>query len=386
LPDSGDPDPGDSQPEDSQPEDSQPEDPRDAGSSSLTYAASGVDIDAAEAAVDAIRDLVASTAGVPGVIGSIGGFGGLFELPTGYRRPVLVSSTDGVGTKMAVAMNVGRFDTVGIDLVAMCVDDLVCCGARPLLFLDYQLLGKVDPHQVHELMVGIAEGCRIAGCAIVGGELAEHPGLLEPGELDVAGFAVGIVERDSIVDGPSRARPGDLLIGLASPGLRSNGYSLARAALLSQGRRELGAPAWEGSASSLADELLRPSVIYTPAILELLSPRSGVEVHAIAHVTGGGIAGNLRRVLPTDVDAVVDRSTWSRPRIFDEIQRSGRIEDSEMERVFNLGLGMVVAVAPASAESALRVLADADRPATVVGELVGGHRRVRLAGTAQLQR
>ncbi len=172
----------------------------------LTYGAAGVDIDAAERAVEAMRDLVASTADRPGALGEIGGFGGLFELPTGFRRPVLVSSTDGVGTKMAVAMATGRFDTVGIDLVAMCVDDLVCCGARPLFFLDYQLLGRVDPDQVRQVMTGIAAGCRIAGCAIVGGELAEHPGLLAPGELDVAGFAVGIVERDGIVDGRARTR------------------------------------------------------------------------------------------------------------------------------------------------------------------------------------
>ncbi len=205
----------------------------------LTYAAAGVDIDAAEHAVEAMRDLVASTADRPGVLGGIGGFGGLFEVPSGYRQPVLVASTDGVGTKMAVAMATRRFDTVGIDLVAMCVDDLVCCGARPLFFLDYQLLGHVDADQVRQVMTGIATGCRTAACAIIGGELAEHPGLLEPGQLDVAGFAVGIVERDAIVDGPARTAAGDVLIGLTSPGLRSNGYSLARRALLDVAGRSL---------------------------------------------------------------------------------------------------------------------------------------------------
>ncbi len=344
----------------------------------LTYAGSGVDIDAADAAVDAMRDLVASTADRPGVIGSIGGFGGLFELPGGYRRPVLVSSTDGVGTKMAVAMATGRFDTVGIDLVAMCVDDLVCCGARPLFFLDYQLLGRVDPAQVKALMTGIAEGCRQAGCAIVGGELAEHPGLLQPGEVDVAGFAVGIVERDAIIDGPSRTRAGDVLIGLPSPGLRSNGYSLARTALLERAGRPLDGPAWPGAGDwTLADELLRPSVIYAPAILALLD--AGVEVHAVAHITGGGLPGNVPRVLAGDVDARFDRRSWSVPPVFAEVQAAGGVDDEEMLRVFNLGLGMVVAVPPAAVDQARAALAGAGHDAPVVGELVPGGRQVRFS-------
>lgn len=342
----------------------------------LTYADAGVDIDAADAAVEAMRDLVASTADRPGVIGSIGGFGGLFELPSGFRRPTLVSSTDGVGTKMAVAMATGRFDTVGIDLVAMCVDDLVCCGARPLFFLDYQLLGRVDPVQVRAVMTGIAEGCRRAGCAIVGGELAEHPGLLAPGELDVAGFAVGIVERDAIIDGPARTRPGDLLIGLPSPGLRSNGYSLARRALLGAAGRALAEPAWEGSGEwTLADELLRPSVIYTPAVLDLIG--SGAEVHAVAHVTGGGLPGNVPRVLGDGVDAFFDRSTWTVPRIFEEIRVAGGVDEAEMDRVFNLGLGMVVAVPAPEADAAVAVLSRAGHEARVVGSLVPGARTVR---------
>ena len=356
------------------------EDFREKGSAtrSLTYAASGVSIDAADAAVEAMRDLVASTADRPGVIGSIGGFGGLFEIPEGYRRPVLVSSTDGVGTKMAVAMATGRFDTVGIDLVAMCVDDLVCCGAEPLFFLDYQLLGQVDPAQVRALMTGIAAGCRQAGAAIVGGELAEHPGLLAPGEVDVAGFAVGIVERDSLIDGPARTRAGDVLIGLPSPGLRSNGYSLARRALLEVAGRPLDGPAWEGAGEwTLADELLRPSVIYTPAVLALLS--SGADVHAIAHITGGGLPGNVPRVLAPDLDAVFDRSTWSVPRIFFEVKEAGEVADNEMVRVFNLGLGMVAALDPGSVPQALSALEGAGVEASVVGELVPGNRAVRFA-------
>ncbi|HET6875309.1 MAG TPA: phosphoribosylformylglycinamidine cyclo-ligase [Acidimicrobiales bacterium] len=343
----------------------------------MTYAASGVDIDAADASVAAMRDLVASTADRPGVIGSIGGFGGLFEVPSGYRRPVLVSSTDGVGTKMAVAMATGRFETVGIDLVAMCVDDLVCCGARPLFFLDYQLLGRVDPVQVRALMTGIAEGCRQAGAAIVGGELAEHPGLLAPGEVDVAGFAVGIVERDSIIDGPARAAAGDVLIGLPSPGLRSNGYSLARRALLEVGGRPLDGPAWEGAGDwTLADELLRPSVIYTPAVIALLD--AGIEVHAIAHITGGGLPGNVPRVLPPHLDAVFDRSAWPVPPIFGEVQKIGNVADEEMVRVFNLGLGMVIAVPSSGVSETFDVLSKQGQEAFDVGRLEDGSGHFRF--------
>ncbi len=343
----------------------------------LTYSEAGVDIDAADRAVEAMRGLVASTADRPGVIGTIGGFGGMFEVPSGYERPVLVSSTDGVGTKMAVAMATGRFDTVGIDLVAMCVDDLVCCGARPLFFLDYQLLGRVDPDQVRALMTGIAEGCRQAGAAIVGGELAEHPGLLAPGEVDVAGFAVGIVERDRIIDGPARTRAGDVLIGLPSPGLRSNGYSLARRALLDRAGRGLDEPAWYGAGDwTLADELLRPSVIYTPSVLALLD--AGVEVHAAAHITGGGLPGNVPRVLAPDVDAVFDRAAWEVPRIFREVQEAGAVEDDEMLRVFNMGLGLVVAVPPDQADDTIGVLAAVGTPGLAVGGLQVGFRCVQI--------
>jgi phosphoribosylformylglycinamidine cyclo-ligase len=300
----------------------------------------------------------------------------VLDTSTGYRQPVLVSSTAGVGTKMAVAMATGRFDTVGIDLVAMCVDDLVCSGARPLFFLDYQLLGRVDTQQVREVMTGIAAGCRTAGCAIVGGELAEHPGLLEPGALDVAGFAVGIVERDGIIDGPARTQPGDVLIGLASPGLRSNGYSLARQALLERAGRSLDEPAWDGAGSwTLADELLRPSVIYTPAILALVAE---AEVHAVAHITGGGLPGNIPRVLGRHLDAVLQRDRWTVPPIFTEIQRAGQVDDEEMTRVFNLGIGMVVAVPPEARQHALAALAAAGQEATVVGHLVPGGQRVQF--------
>jgi phosphoribosylformylglycinamidine cyclo-ligase len=343
-------------------------------SGGLTYAAAGVDIEAADRAIDAMRDLVASTRRSE-VVGGIGGFGGLFALPSGYREPLLVASTDGVGTKLAVAVAAGRLDTIGIDLVAMCVDDLVCCGAEPLFFLDYQLLGKVDPDQVRTVMTGIAEGCRQAGCAILGGELAEHPGLLPPGQLDVSGFAVGIVERDQVLDGTA-GRPGDLLIGLPSPGLRSNGYSLARRALLVVAAVPLDAPAWPGASTSLADELLRPSVIYAPAVLALL--RSGLDVHAVAHITGGGLPGNLPRVLPGGTDALIDRGAWMVPRIFAEIQTAGGVSDAEMARVFNLGIGMVVAVPPEVGEAACATLAAAGPDARVIGQLTSGTGVVRF--------
>lgn len=237
----------------------------------LTYAAAGVDIDAGEEAVRLMRRAVESTVR-PEVIGGIGGFGGLFAMPTGYDRPVLVASTDGVGTKLAVAVQARRLGTIGIDLVAMCVDDLVCQGAEPLFLLDYQLWGHLDPEAVATVMAGIAEGCRQAGCAILGGELAEHPGQLPEGEMDLAGFAVGVVERDLLLGprGYNPPRAGDVLVGLHSDGLRSNGYSLVRAALLGREGRALGDEAWPGAGHSLADELLRPSLIYTPAVLALL--------------------------------------------------------------------------------------------------------------------
>lgn len=341
----------------------------------LTYEQAGVSIDAAERAVDAMRDLVASTADRPGALGGIGGFGGLFEVPAGYRRPVLVAATDGVGTKLAVAMATGRFDTVGVDLVAMCVDDVVCCGAEPLFFLDYQLLGAVDPDQVRAIMTGIASGCRTAGCAIIGGELAEHPGLLAPGQVDLAGFAVGIVERDAVVDGPARARPGDALVGLLSPGLRSNGYSLARRALLERAGRSLTGPAWEGAGHTLADELLRPSVIYAPAVLAAIA---AVDVHAVAHVTGGGLPGNLPRSLPTSVDAVVERGRWPEPRIFSEVQAAGGVSDEEMLRVFNLGVGMVLAVPAEDVDATVDVAGRFGHDAAVIGRLVAGGGRVQV--------
>jgi phosphoribosylformylglycinamidine cyclo-ligase len=339
-----------------------------------TYEESGVDISAGEEAVERIKEKVRSTFR-PEVIGDIGGFGGLFSFAGHrYRHPVLVSSTDGVGTKALIAQATGRFDTIGLDLVAMCVDDLVCQGAEPLFFLDYIAVGKLDPDQIEQLVEGVAEGCRQAGCALIGGEMAEHPGAMEPGEFDLVGFAVGVVERDQILSGDA-VRHGDIVLGLPSPGLRSNGYSLARRVLFDVAGRSLDDPAYDGARHSLADELLEPSVIYSPAMQALLRQ---VDVHAVAHVTGGGLASNLARVLPRNADAVVDRRRWEEPRIFGEIRRLGEIADDEMARVFNLGIGMVVVVAPDDAHRALDLLRANGHRAIEIGEITRGEGQVQL--------
>jgi phosphoribosylformylglycinamidine cyclo-ligase len=337
----------------------------------LTYAAAGVDTAAAASAVEAIERLAGSTYR-PEVLSGIGGFGGAFALGR-YREPVLVASTDGVGTKAMVAAAAGRLGTIGVDLVAMCVDDLVCSGAEPLFLLDYLALDRLDPAEVEDVVAGVARGCRAAGCALIGGETAEHPGAGTT--LDLAGFAVGVVERERML-GPERVAPGDVIVGLASPGLRCNGYSLARKVLLEVAGRSLEEPAFPGSSQTLADELLRPSVIYAPALLEAASE---LDLHAAAHITGGGIPGNLSRVLPEGCDAIVRRSSWRPPAIFAEIERLGGIEEREMESVFNLGIGMMVIVAEADAEKAVAVLAGSGQDATVVGEVVGGEGTVLLA-------
>jgi phosphoribosylformylglycinamidine cyclo-ligase len=338
-----------------------------------TYKEAGVDIAAGEEAVERIKAKVRSTFR-PEVIGDIGGFGGLFSFAGHrYRHPVLVSSTDGVGTKALVAQAADRFDTIGIDLVAMCVDDIVCAGAEPLFFLDYIAVGKLDPDHIEQLVEGVAEGCRQAGCALIGGEMAEHPGAMDPGEFDLVGFAVGVVERDLML-GPDRVAVGDVLLGLPSPGLRSNGYSLARRVLLERAGRSLSSPAFEGARHTLAEELLEPSVVYAPAVRALLD---AVDVHALAHVTGGGLPGNLPRSLPKGCDAVVDRTTWEAPRIFGEIQRLGDISDEEMAQVFNMGIGMVAVVPAEDQYRALDVLRAEGHRAMVIGQVERGHGAVR---------
>ena len=340
-----------------------------------SYEDAGVSISAGEEAVERIKAKVRSTFR-PEVIGDIGGFGGLFAFAQHrYTHPVLVSSTDGVGTKALVAQAAGRFDTIGVDLVAMCVDDIVCQGAEPLFFLDYIAVGKLDPDHIEQLVEGVAHGCRQAGCALIGGEMAEHPGAMEAGEFDLVGFAVGVAERDHLITG-EHVQAGDVLVGLPSPGLRSNGFSLARKVLLDDARMPLDGPAYEGAHHSLADELLTPSVIYAPAIAALLKV---VDVRSIAHVTGGGLPGNLVRVLPEGADAVVDTGAWEVPRIFGEIQRRGEVSDDEMRKVFNLGIGMVVVVAAEEAHRTLDVLRTEGHRAVALGEVTAGTGQVRFS-------
>lgn len=339
-----------------------------------TYESAGVSIDAGEEAVERIKDKVRSTFRAE-VIGDIGGFGGLFAFDSSrYRQPVLVSSTDGVGTKALVARAAGRFDTIGVDLVAMCVDDLVCQGAEPLFFLDYIAVGRLDPDHIEQLVEGVAEGCRQAGCALIGGEMAEHPGAMEPGEFDLVGFAVGVVDRDLLITGEG-IEPGDVLIGLPSTNLRSNGYSLARRILFDRAGRTLTDPAFDGAHHSVADELLKPSVIFAPAVRALIGT---VEVRGVAHVTGGGIPGNLARVLPDNVSAVVDRGAWEPPPIFAELQRLGEVSDAEMAKVFNLGIGMIVVVREQDAYRSLDVLRSFGHRASIIGQVVAGDGSVEL--------
>jgi phosphoribosylformylglycinamidine cyclo-ligase len=331
------------------------------GQGGATYAGAGVDIAAGDAAVERLRSLVSG----------LGGFGGQYPLDLShYSQPVLGASTDGVGTKLVVARDTGRYDTVGIDLVAMCVDDLVCLGAEPLVLLDYIATGRVAPDVIATVVSGVHEGCRQAGCALIGGETAEHAAVMAPEELDLAGFAVGVVEQGTQL-GPERVRVGDAVVGLPSPGLRSNGYTLARHVLLERAGVGLDAPAWEGAGHSVADELLRPSVIYTPAVLGVRAAL-GEALHACAHVTGGGIVGNLPRVLPEGLGARLDRTRWEEPRVFGEIKRLGAVEEDEMDRVFNRGIGMTLVVDSGRAEEALAVLQRAGRPSSVIGTVVDG--------------
>ncbi|MGH9188663.1 MAG: phosphoribosylformylglycinamidine cyclo-ligase [Acidimicrobiales bacterium] len=333
-----------------------------------TYAGSGVDIDAGERAVRRIRDKVASTARSE-VIGGLGGFGGLFALDTTrYREPVLVSSTDSVGTKALVAQQTGRLDTIGIDLVAMSVDDIAAQGAEPLFFLDTIMVGRLDPDEIELLIDGVVAGCKQAGCALIGGEMAELPGVVEPGKFDLVGFAVGVVERDAIVTGES-VKPGDRLVGIASPGLRCNGYSLARRVLLEQARLPLDGPAWPGADHSLADELLRPSLIYAPALVAIAR---AVDVHAFAHITGGGLAANLARALPAGCDALVSRGSWDVPEIFFEIKSRGDISADEMAKVFNLGIGMIAVVPADDLTSVEGLLRSFNLASFDIGEIVPG--------------
>lgn len=337
---------------------------KDSAPVSLSYRDAGVDIDAGGELVDRIKPFVAKTRR-PEVIGGLGGFGALFELDLSrYRKPVLVSGTDGVGTKLRLAMQLGKHDTIGIDLVAMCVNDLIVQGAEPLFFLDYYATGKLDVATGASVIQGIAEGCRQAGAALVGGETAEMPGMYHGEDYDLAGFCVGVVEKDRIIDG-TRVGVGDVLIGIASSGPHSNGYSLVRKVIEVSGAR-LDAP-FEGS--TLGEVLLTPTRIYVKSLLALIGQ---VEVHALAHITGGGLPENLPRVLPEGCAAHIERSSWTRPAVFDWLQEQGNIEDHEMLRTFNCGVGMVVCVAAADAERALDILGQQGETAWRLGEIRPG--------------
>jgi phosphoribosylformylglycinamidine cyclo-ligase len=328
---------------------------------SLTYRDAGVDIDAGEALIELIKPVAAKTTR-PGVLGGLGGFGALFQIPAGrYQEPVLVASTDGVGTKLKLAIELGRHDTIGIDLVAMCANDIVVQGAEPLFFLDYYATGKLDKTTAASVISGIADGCKQAGAALVGGETAEMPGLYQDSDYDLAGFCVGVVEKSKIIDG-SLVQANDTLIGLASSGPHSNGYSLIRK-ILKLSRAKLD-QAFDGQ--SLGEALLAPTRIYVKALLRLMEQ---VPVHAVAHITGGGLPGNLPRVLPDGMRAVVDSRAWSRPAIFQWLQEQGNVEDHEMYRAFNCGLGMVLAVDAADTETALHSLQQAGETAAIVGHI-----------------
>ena len=344
---------------------------------SVTYEDAGVSIRAGERAVELLRPKVAR-ASRPEVIGDLGGFAGLFRLDTTkYRNPVLASSTDGVGTKLVIAQQLDIHDTVGIDLVAMVVDDLVTCGAEPLFLLDYIACGEVVPDKVAEIGAGIADGCRYAGCALLGGETAEHPGVMRPDEYDISATGVGVVEESAIL-GRDRVEVGDVIIALGSSGLHSNGYSLVRHVLLGAGRMRLETVVEEfGHQRTLGEELLTPTKIYAQDCLKLIAE---CEVRALAHVTGGGIPGNLVRILPEHADAVINRSTWRPQPIFEFIQSKGRIDDAEMEATFNMGIGMLAIVSPEDADRALAFLAGRGVDAWQVGEVIEGSGMVQMIG------
>ncbi|WP_268220222.1 phosphoribosylformylglycinamidine cyclo-ligase [Streptomyces sp. EMB24] len=330
-----------------------------------SYAAAGVDIEAGDRAVELMKEWVKKTQR-PEVLGGLGGFAGLFDASAlkNYERPLLASATDGVGTKVDIARQMGVYDSIGHDLVAMVMDDIVVCGAEPLFMTDYICVGKVHPERVAAIVKGIAEGCVLAGCALVGGETAEHPGLLGPDDFDVAGAGTGVVEADRLL-GADRIRPGDAVIAMASSGLHSNGYSLVRHVLLKRAGLSLDARIDE-LGRTLGEELLEPTKIYS---LDCLSLIHTTEVHAFSHVTGGGLAANLARVIPDGLHATVDRSTWTPAPVFDLVGRTGSVERLELEKTLNMGVGMIAIVPQESVDVALSTLADRGVDAWVAGEI-----------------
>ena len=337
----------------------------------VTYREAGVDIDAGEELVERIKPHVKRSMRRE-VLGGLGGFGALVEVPLDrYRKPVLVSGTDGVGTKLRLAIDTGRHDTVGIDLVAMCVNDVVVQGAEPLFFLDYFATGKLDVGVGERLIAGIVEGCVQAGCALVGGETAEMPGMYHGEDYDLAGFCVGIVEKDAIIDG-SATRAGDVVLGLPSSGPHSNGFSLIRKILQVSGA-DLQAPL---DGASLVDRLMAPTRIYVKPLLELIAQ---VPVHGLSHITGGGLVENIPRVVPEGLEVVLERKSWRREAVFDWLQRQGQVADAEMYRVFNCGIGMTVQLAASDAARAIALLRERGVEALVIGEVRAGTRGVVIA-------
>jgi phosphoribosylformylglycinamidine cyclo-ligase len=338
----------------------------------ITYKDAGVDIEAGDELVERIKPHVKRSLR-PEVIGGLGGFGALFEIPLErYRKPVLVSGTDGVGTKLRLAIETGRHDTIGIDLVAMCVNDVVVQGAEPLFFLDYYATGKLSVDVAESVIKGIVEGCVQAGAALIGGETAEMPGMYAAGDYDLAGFCVGIVEKEAIIDG-SRTRPGDVVIGLPSSGPHSNGYSLIRKLL----KTAKATPATKLDDGSLYDALLKPTRIYVKPLLALAKQ---IPVHSFAHITGGGLTENIPRVVPTGLEVLLSAQTWTRPPVFDWLQHAGSIPADEMYRTFNCGIGMTVCVAAEHAERALKVLREHGEQPVVIGEVRRGDGGVIIRG------
>ena len=336
---------------------------------SLSYRDAGVDIDAGDALVEAIKPFAKRTMR-EGVLGGIGGFGGLFEISKKYKEPVLVSGTDGVGTKLKLAFELNRHDTVGIDLVAMSVNDILVQGAEPLFFLDYFACGKLDVPTATAVVKGIAQGCEQSGCALLGGETAEMPGMYPDGEYDLAGFAVGAVEKSQIIDG-SKITPGDVVLGLASSGIHSNGYSLVRK-IISVAKPDLEA---DFHGRKLADVLMAPTRIYVKPLLALMQ---SMEVKGLVHITGGGLVENIPRVLADNLTAVLDAKSWTMPPLFQWLQQHGGVLDAEMHRVFNCGIGMTVIVAKENADAAMAQLAAAGETVYRIGEI-----RAREEGQAQ---
>ena len=343
-------------------------------SHSASYAAAGVDVTAGYEAVKRIKPMVESTY-IPGVLGTLGGFGGMFAPDlAGMKRPVLVSGTDGVGTKLRLALLLNKHDTIGIDCVAMCVNDIICGGASPLFFLDYIACGKNDPVRIAEIVAGITEGCRQSECALVGGETAEHPGLMPDDDYDVAGFSVGIVDEEKIIDG-KRLAQGDVLIGLASTGVHSNGFSLVRK-VLDVEHADLTSPVEQLGGKSLGEALLTPTRIYVKAIKALL--KAGVDIHAVSHITGGGFYENVPRMMTDGLTARIHLDSFPKLPIFQLIQDKGNIPQRDMYNTFNMGIGMILALPAGQAQQALSVLADAGESAYAIGEVVAGADGVEL--------